>query len=317
MIRKLSAWVFSTPMIIFFINFIVEPPIIPTTSMFPTIKPSQMFISKKFAYGYNTYSFTHLNYIIRLITKDNPRLFTSKIINDNLKLFDSKIINGNLKLFDSDFQFSKPNRGDIIQFAFVPEELQISLQEKSRIQIYYCKRVIAIPGDKISIRNNLIHINGEPIERRLVCKNKKFYDHYGNSFFADLYEEENNNKKYNIIFNTDIDYEMNFDEIELTKDEYFCMGDNRTGSYDSRFFGPIKGDHITGKIDTRLADFTTPIHKYLYLMFPEVIAFLLVNPIAWIILASFIPDRKLRKVILTLIILFIIFSIILTFGSII
>lgn len=273
--------------------------------MFPTIKPSQMFIAKKFSYGYNTYSFTHLNVLIRFIINDNPKLFTSKIINDNLKLFDSK------------FQFSKPNRGDIIQFAFVPEELQISLQEKSRWQIYYCKRVIAIPGDKISIRDHVIHINGEPIKQRLVCKNKKFYDHYGNSFFADLYEEIINNKKYNIIFKTDMPmyhYTMNFDEIELTKDEYFCMGDNRTQSYDSRFFGPIKEDHITGKIDTRVADFSTPIHKYLYLIFPEIIGFLLVNPITWIALACFIPNRRLRTVILTLVILFIIFNIILTFG---
>lgn len=36
--------------------------------------------------------------------------------------------------------------------------------------------------------------------------------------------------------------------VELGSDEYWCMGDNRLGSYDSRSFGPVKGEHIHGKI---------------------------------------------------------------------
>jgi signal peptidase I len=41
-------------------------------------------------------------------------------------------------------------------------------------------------------------------------------------------------------------------ERVLANDEYWVMGDNRLGSYDSRMCGPIKGDMIHGKIIFRL-----------------------------------------------------------------
>lgn len=40
--------------------------------------------------------------------------------------------------------------------------------------------------------------------------------------------------------------------LELGPDEYWCMGDNRLGSGDSRSFGPVKGKHIHGKILLRI-----------------------------------------------------------------
>jgi signal peptidase I len=36
--------------------------------------------------------------------------------------------------------------------------------------------------------------------------------------------------------------------VQLGEDEYWCMGDNRLGSHDCRFFGPIKERHIHGRI---------------------------------------------------------------------
>lgn len=40
--------------------------------------------------------------------------------------------------------------------------------------------------------------------------------------------------------------------VELGMDEYWCMGDNRLGSKDSRFLGPIKVDQIHGRILFRI-----------------------------------------------------------------
>lgn len=40
--------------------------------------------------------------------------------------------------------------------------------------------------------------------------------------------------------------------IKLGVDEYWCMGDNRLGSYDCRFFGPIKEEEIHGRIIVRI-----------------------------------------------------------------
>lgn len=40
--------------------------------------------------------------------------------------------------------------------------------------------------------------------------------------------------------------------VQLGEDEYWCMGDNRKGSQDCRFFGPIKGHTIHGRILLRI-----------------------------------------------------------------
>ena len=41
-------------------------------------------------------------------------------------------------------------------------------------------------------------------------------------------------------------------EVTLGKDDYWLMGDNRRGSKDSRFFGPVQGRLIHGRILYRI-----------------------------------------------------------------
>lgn len=77
---------------------------------------------------------------------------------------------------------------------------------------YLIKRVIALPGEKISCQNGNIYING-----------KKLKDKYGSGLTSD------------------------FDPIEVPKDSYFVMGDNRENSKDSRYIGPINKKEIKGK----------------------------------------------------------------------
>lgn len=73
------------------------------------------------------------------------------------------------------------------------------------------KRIIGLPNEKIKCINGTIFING-----------KKYDDKYGYGITSD------------------------FDEITLSSDEYFVMGDNRIVSKDSRMLGPIKKNFIEG-----------------------------------------------------------------------
>ena len=82
------------------------------------------------------------------------------------------------------------------------------------------KRIIGMPGDTVSIRDNTIYVNGEEVEEDYA---------YGET--------------------------SDYEEITLDDDEYFILGDNRPISKDSRYFGPVKEDEIIGKIIFRLWPF--------------------------------------------------------------
>jgi len=80
---------------------------------------------------------------------------------------------------------------------------------------YLIKRVIAVAGDVVAIKNNELYVN-----------NKKLNEPYING----------------PMITPDID------EIVLKDDEIFVMGDNRNNSSDSRHFGVIMKDDIVGKL---------------------------------------------------------------------
>ena len=78
---------------------------------------------------------------------------------------------------------------------------------------YIVKRVIGLPNETIHIdENGYIYVDGILVD--------------------DEYQ----------LPTVGIDVEYN--DITLNEDEYYVIGDNRYGSYDSRFFGPIKHDTI-------------------------------------------------------------------------
>lgn len=87
----------------------------------------------------------------------------------------------------------------------------------------YIKRIIALPGESIRIDNmGVIYVNGEVLE-----------EDYG---IATI-----NNPGRAI------------EEITLSSDEYFVLGDNRNASEDSRFgVGTVKRDEIIGKVNVRI-----------------------------------------------------------------
>lgn len=125
------------------------------------------------------------------------------------------------------YRFGEPSRSDVIVFDSpleehhqgenflgalvrnVAEALGLSTPDSALI-----KRVIAIGGDTLEIRNNQILVNGAAIAEPYLTRTPRMRD---------------------------------FGPIEIPVDHVFVMGDNRNQSEDSRAFGPIHEDTIIGR----------------------------------------------------------------------
>ena len=82
--------------------------------------------------------------------------------------------------------------------------------------VLYIKRVIGLPNEKVKLEDGFVYINGESFE-----------DKFG--------------------YQTSL-YGGAFEEIELGENQYFLLGDNRDDSADSRIWGAVDIDDITGVV---------------------------------------------------------------------
>lgn len=114
---------------------------------------------------------------------------------------------------------SHPQRGDIIVFK----------DENGAVMV---KRVIALPGEQVEIRDGKAYADGKAIKE-------------------DYLSEQNST-------------EPSGDSVwEVPEQKVFVMGDNRKHSKDSRDFGPVPYDRILGKVltDAAAKESKTPISK--------------------------------------------------------
>jgi signal peptidase I len=105
-------------------------------------------------------------------------------------------------------------RFDIVVFN-MPEDIKKITGEKGNIKII--SRIIGLPGEKIEIRQGKAYIN---------------------------------NKLLDESFEKVLDLEKDFSAIEIPKNEYFLLGDNRPESLDSRYWKKptVSREEISGKI---------------------------------------------------------------------
>lgn len=106
----------------------------------------------------------------------------------------------------------KPQIGDIITF----ESGRTSNPESGEIASYI-KRIVAVGGDKVSIRDGFLYVNDELVKEPYTAKPRSTY---GGSFLTDC------------------------KTITIPKDYYFVLGDNRKRSKDSREIGLVSINEI-------------------------------------------------------------------------
>ncbi len=110
------------------------------------------------------------------------------------------------------FAYRTPERGDIIVFEF-PEDPSKD----------FIKRVIAVPGDTVEIRDKGVYVNDRRIEEPYV--------RYADGSTVDGFVRSRDN----------------LPAVAVPPGKYFVLGDNRDRSYDSRFWGFVDADAIVGK----------------------------------------------------------------------
>ncbi len=122
----------------------------------------------------------------------------------------------------SAYWFSKPNRGDVIVFKTDGIE---SMHSSQQGQIYV-KRVVGLPGDRISIQDGRVMNNGVSVSDPVV--------------FTKL--------KYEIVAKGGPQYLRQEGEVfDVPADSYFVLGDNSANSYDSRFWGVLPAKNVFGR----------------------------------------------------------------------
>jgi len=137
-------------------------------------------------------------------------------------------------------EYRKPKRGEVIVFIYPKEP------DKD-----FIKRIVAIEGDTVEVRDNQIFINGVGVPRSHVdgdCKYEDFVEEQQRweERRCEAWVENVNDNTYTTVYDKNGGVHSTR-PVTVPKDSVFVMGDNRDNSHDSRFWGFVPFDLIKGK----------------------------------------------------------------------
>lgn len=107
------------------------------------------------------------------------------------------------------YRFKEPERGDIIVFEAPGQNGE-----------EFIKRIIGLPGETITISEGSILINSQLIKESYITSN---------------------------VFTSSGSFTKEKEAVTVSEDHYFVLGDNRSFSSDSRAWGFVPKENITGR----------------------------------------------------------------------
>jgi signal peptidase I len=122
-------------------------------------------------------------------------------------------------------------RGDVVVFRAPPDP-----------DHEYIKRVMAIGGDTIAIRQGIVSVNGLPLEQIELESDCEVPESPG----CVLAREANAGHAYAVMFTGHTAADL--PSTVVPPDHVFVVGDNRDNSHDSRAWGSLPVDHIKGVV---------------------------------------------------------------------
>ncbi|BDA75487.1 hypothetical protein RIVM261_032260 [Rivularia sp. IAM M-261] len=118
------------------------------------------------------------------------------------------------------YRSQKAQRFDII--VFEPTD---ALREE-QYTLPFVKRIVALPGEKVELKNGKIYINNKPLKESFIKNQATFIDVCVSSPTAPYLAKH----------------------VIIPQNSYLLMGDNRTQSYDGRCWGTVPSSKIIGKV---------------------------------------------------------------------
>ncbi len=158
-----------------------------------------------------------------------PTLLVGDFILVNKFSYGVRLPVSNTKILDVD----KPKNGDVAVFRF-PGDTSLD----------YIKRVIGVPGDRISYINKALFINGKPASLEKIGPYHPPQSARAAQNLLEL-KESLQGAEHNILVS--FDKRTLNGEWVVPEGQYFVMGDNRDNSNDSRYWGFVPEENLVGK----------------------------------------------------------------------
>lgn len=142
----------------------------------------------------------------------------------------------------------KVERGDIVVFVAPSAALDVS-ERRRNVSKDFIKRCVAVGGDWVEIKNKKLYVNGiapdEPYARFADGSPSPYSAAYARRLHPS--GEEYQRKWERGEFRDERPIRDDFGPVMVPPGHYFCMGDNRDRSSDSRFWGPLADKYLKGR----------------------------------------------------------------------
>lgn len=135
----------------------------------------------------------------------------------------------------------EPQRGDIVTFS--------SPKDGTRL----IKRVMALPGDRVEMRNERLIINGQPADYADAVQAAETIKGLGQLNALQVAETVGRSRPHTIQILPQVQAQRDMAALIVPAGQYLMLGDNRDNSADSRYIGMVPRALLIGRAERVLA----------------------------------------------------------------